>query len=57
VCWWEDDPVQYRNPDRRGGANGPGVNEAPRNYQEIGVSEPDQLDRVRQPSLDEIPEA
>jgi hypothetical protein len=22
VCWWEDDPVQFRWPFRRGGANG-----------------------------------
>ena len=27
VCGWEDDPVQYNDPDYRGGANGPSLNE------------------------------
>ena len=32
VCGWEDDAVQYRNPDFRGGANRLSLNEAIRNY-------------------------
>ena len=28
VCYWEDDPVQYRDPNYRGGANKLSLNEA-----------------------------
>lgn len=28
VCYWENDPVQYRDPDYRGGANKESLNEA-----------------------------
>jgi hypothetical protein len=28
VCNWEDDPVQAKDPDFRGGANGSSLNEA-----------------------------
>ena len=28
VCGWEDDPVQFRDPDRAGGANEMSLNEA-----------------------------
>ncbi len=28
VCNWEDDPAQTKDPDLRGGANGPSLNEA-----------------------------
>ena len=28
VCGWEDDPVQFENPDYRGGANDISLNEA-----------------------------
>ena len=27
VCGWEDDPVQFTDPDYRGGANEPSLNE------------------------------
>ena len=27
ICGWEDDPVQFDDPDYRGGANGPSLNE------------------------------
>lgn len=28
VCYWEDDPVQFADPDYRGGANRMSLNEA-----------------------------
>ena len=28
VCGWEDDPVQFKNPDFKGGANKESLNEA-----------------------------
>ena len=32
VCCWEDDPVQFEDPDYRGGANHISLNEARQNY-------------------------
>ena len=32
VCQWENDPVQYRNPDMAGGANLISLNEAKAEY-------------------------
>lgn len=32
VCGWEDDEVQYKNPDLAGGANETSLNEARRRY-------------------------
>ncbi|WP_326837600.1 CPCC family cysteine-rich protein [Amycolatopsis rhabdoformis] len=40
VCFWEDDAVQLRWPDWRGGANGPSLIEAQRSYAELGAMEP-----------------
>jgi hypothetical protein len=57
VCWWEDDPVQFGDPDRRGGANAPSLSEARRTYEEVGASDPDFLDRVRPPTKCELPVA
>lgn len=33
-CNWEDDPFQYKNPDRKGGANRMSLNEAREAYQQ-----------------------
>jgi hypothetical protein len=55
VCWWEDDGVQFSNPDRRGGANSPSLNEARENFQRIGASDPDLLSEVRSPTAEETP--
>ncbi|MCB9892565.1 MAG: hypothetical protein H6832_01620 [Planctomycetes bacterium] len=32
VCGWEDDPVQFADPDRRGGANKESLREAREHY-------------------------
>lgn len=47
VCWWEDDGVQFDDPNRRGGANSPSLNEARANFREFGVSDPDLASKVR----------
>lgn len=36
VCFWEDDPSQYENPDQPGGANGVSLCEAQRSFLESG---------------------
>ena len=39
VCDWEDDNVQAKDPDFSGGANEPSLNEAKKNFKEIGASD------------------
>lgn len=39
LCFWEDDPVQYEDPDYEGGANGISLREAQKNVLLFGVSE------------------
>jgi len=38
VCNWEDDGVQYQNPDYKGGANNESLNQAKANFKKFGVS-------------------
>jgi hypothetical protein len=33
--WWEDDPVQSADPNYRGGANHPSLNEAKENFRNL----------------------
>jgi len=40
ICDWEDDGVQLRFPDLAGGANGPSLIEAQRNFAAFGASDP-----------------
>jgi len=39
MCWWQDDPVQFDDPDYVGGANGPSLNEWRREFEEEGLPE------------------
>ena len=55
VCCWEDDGVQLRDPDYRGGANGMSLNEARKNFRQFGASEKRRLPRVRLPRREEHP--
>lgn len=54
VCYWEDDNVQYNNPDFKGGANEESLNEARENYKKFGASSKRYLKNVRAPLSDEI---
>lgn len=53
VCMWEDDPVQYEDPDYHGGANNVSLREAQNNFREFGASERELLHAVRTPKNDE----
>jgi hypothetical protein len=55
VCNWEDDDVQFNNPDFRGGANQESLNEAKKNYKKFGASAQKYIKAVRPPLPDEIP--
>lgn len=39
VCYWEDDAVQFKNPDFAGGANQVSLRQAQQNYIRFGASE------------------
>lgn len=54
VCFWEDDGVQYEDPDYEGGANGISLNIARENYKKIGAISEKYLENVRKPFNDEI---
>jgi hypothetical protein len=56
VCWWEDDPVQFADPDLRGGANRVSLNEARSYFKTIGVSSPERRDRLRREDPLRLPE-
>lgn len=47
-CDWEDDPVQERHPDLRGGANKPSLIEARANFVRHGHSDPEGREQSRQ---------
>ncbi|MDO6450346.1 CPCC family cysteine-rich protein [Oceanobacillus profundus] len=50
ICFWEDDAVQYNDPDYEGGANTPSLREAQRNYIEFGACEKRCIEFVRKPN-------
>lgn len=39
ICFWEDDPVQFDDPDYGGGANTPSLRTAQNNYRLFGACE------------------
>ena len=57
VCFWEDDAVQFDDPDYTGGANTVSLRQARDNYRALGVSEPRFKANVRAPRPEEQPEA
>ena len=54
ICHWEDDNVQYDDPEYAGGANRVSLNEARKNYREFGASELRCQSHVRKPTQDEV---
>jgi hypothetical protein len=54
ICWWEDDLVQLRWPNLAGGANGPSLVAAQRNYERTGASDPRLAAHVRPPDASEL---
>jgi len=55
VCFWEDDDVQFENPDFAGGANRPSLNQARSNYRAFGTADEQARSHVRLPRVDELP--
>ena len=55
VCFWEDDGVQFDDPDFTGGANRPSLNQARENFRRDGVVELRLKGHVRDPLPEEHP--
>ncbi|HSW88227.1 MAG TPA: CPCC family cysteine-rich protein [Candidatus Saccharimonadales bacterium] len=53
VCFWEDDDIQFDDPDYKGGANDESLHEARKNFQEFGACEKRVLKYVRKPTEDD----
>jgi hypothetical protein len=49
VCFWEDDPAQFSDPDLAGGANEMSLRQAQENVRNYGVSDVRSLDKLRRP--------
>jgi hypothetical protein len=56
VCWWEDDNVQFADPDLPGGPNGPSLRQARESYRRVGVSKERHRARARRPFPEERPD-
>ncbi|MBX7067453.1 MAG: hypothetical protein K1X28_09495 [Parachlamydiales bacterium] len=54
VCFWEDDNVQFDDPDYEGGANDESLNKARNNFREFGASSKKYMKRVRKPRQEEV---
>lgn len=54
VCWWEDDSIQFADPDYEGGANAPSLTQARQNFKTIGVSDPKLKGHERPPRAHEL---
>lgn len=56
VCFWEDDELQFRDPSYEHGANGISLEQARKNFVAIGAISRDNLQYVRDPLPNEIPD-
>jgi hypothetical protein len=50
ICFWEDDGVQFNDPDYEGGANIPSLRTAQKNYLDFGACEERCIEFVRKPN-------
>jgi hypothetical protein len=55
VCFWEDDDVQFHDPDLEGGANAVSLTRARENFRAFGASSQACVDLVRPPRPSETP--
>jgi len=53
VCFWENDGIQFGDPDYEGGANGVSLNQARENFSKFGACDEWSTGSVRQPTAEE----
>lgn len=54
ICYWEDDNVQFDDPNYEGGANETSLYQAQRNFLEFGASSSNYIKSVRKPTSKDI---
>ncbi|CEG21509.1 hypothetical protein BN1080_00420 [Planococcus massiliensis] len=54
ICYWEDDSVQFADPDYEGGANGVSLRQAQRNYAAFGACDRASIESVRKPNEKDV---
>ena len=54
ICFWDDDGVQYDDPDYKGGANLPSLRNAQKNYFLFGACEESCMDAARKPNENDL---
>lgn len=54
ICFWEDDGVQFRDPDYEGGANEVSLWQAQKNFVKFGACEEGCIAFVRKPNKKDI---
>jgi hypothetical protein len=50
ICFWEDDAVQFDDPDYEGGANKVSLRQAQKSFVEFGACDRSMLAHVRRPT-------
>lgn len=53
ICFWEDDSIQFEDPDYEGGANVPSLRQAQKNYLAFGAYDKHCLKFVRKPTKED----
>ncbi|MGM7637493.1 CPCC family cysteine-rich protein [Bacillus sp. Hm123] len=54
ICFWEDDIVQFNDPDYEGGANEVSLRQAQKNFNKFGACEEVCIRSVRKPNEKDI---
>ncbi len=54
ICYWEDDEVQFDDPDYEGGANQVSLKEGQKNFLEFGACDKEMIDHVRKANKKDI---
>jgi len=54
ICFWEDDGVQFDDPDYEGGANEISLRQAQQNFIKFGACDKGSLKYVRKPNKEDI---
>jgi len=49
ICGWEDDNVQFKDPEYKGGANKVSLHEAQKNFIKFGASDERSRELIRKP--------
>ena len=53
ICFWEDDIVQFQEPNYEGGANGVSLLMAQHNFETFGACDEAHIDVVRKPTSED----